>query len=84
MSQAVFLLHASRYPVLTMSREKPMPGITRSERLSDEGLGRLESHLQQGTAISRAVLAQWVRRYGEAARAIIRRHGQDGPDLDVR
>jgi hypothetical protein len=52
------------------------PGISRDNRLSDEGLGRLESHLENGSQISDAVLSQWIRRYGDAARDVIRRHGR--------
>ena len=56
------------------------PGISRNDRISDEGLQRLEHILQRGGQISDAVLAQWIRRYGDAARDIIRRHGRD-PDV---
>lgn len=55
--------------------DKPRtPGITRDNRLSDEGLQRLDRQLQSGSQISDAVLTQWIRRYGEPAREIIRRH----------
>jgi hypothetical protein len=52
------------------------PGISREHRISDEGLQRLERQLQRGGQISDAVLAQWIRRYGDAAREIIARHGR--------
>jgi hypothetical protein len=52
------------------------PGIARADRISDTGLERLERQLQRGGQISDAVLAQWIRRYGDAARAIIARHGR--------
>ncbi|MEZ5541484.1 MAG: hypothetical protein R3F42_05510 [Pseudomonadota bacterium] len=52
------------------------PGISRSERLSSAGLERLERQLARGGQISDAVLSQWIRRYGDAARAIIARYGR--------
>jgi hypothetical protein len=62
-----------------MSDNQRTPGIEREARLSAEGLERLERLLQRGSQISDAVLAQWIRRYGEAARVIIARHGRN-PD----
>jgi hypothetical protein len=53
------------------------PGISRDQRISDEGLQRLEALLQRGGQVSDAVLVQWIRRYGDKAREIIRRHGRD-------
>jgi len=47
------------------------PGRERDERLSDEGLARLENHLKRGMRINPAVLQQWVKRYGKAAQLII-------------
>ena len=55
--------------------ETPAPGISRASRISDEGLARLEKQLQRGARISDAVLAQWIRRYGAAARELMRRAG---------
>jgi hypothetical protein len=52
------------------------PGITRDNRLSDEGLARLENQLERGSQISDAVLSQWIRRYGDAARDLIRSYGR--------
>ena len=63
-----------------MSDPKTTPGIARDERISDEGLQRLERMLERGTGISDAVLAQWIRRYGDAARTILARHGRLPPD----
>ena len=57
-----------------MKNRQPLPGVSRTERLSDEGLQRLERQLAAGSQISDAVLAQWLRRYGESARAVIRQH----------
>ena len=63
-----------------MTDPKTTPGIARINRISDEGLQRLEQMLARGTGISDAVLAQWVRRYGDAARKLIKRHGRTLPD----
>jgi len=43
------------------------PGISRENRISDEGLKRLKKQLQSGSRISKPVLDQWVQRYGEKA-----------------
>ncbi|MCK5091073.1 MAG: hypothetical protein KAR30_00980 [Gammaproteobacteria bacterium] len=56
-----------------MSRKTPNPGISRSVRLSDEGLERLDKQLKSGQRISAQVLQQWIKRYGEPARDIINR-----------
>ena len=55
---------------------KSKPGVSRSERLSDEGLRRLEVQLQRGARISQAVLGQWEKRYGEAAQALIEKYSK--------
>jgi hypothetical protein len=62
--------------------ERPAPGVCRAERLSDEGLKRLDKQLARGSRVAPAVLGQWIRRYGEPARAIIKRHGQYSDELD--
>ena len=63
--------------------DKPRtPGITRNDRLSNEGLQRLDRQLAFGSQISNTVLRQWIRRYGEPARDIIRRHGRYHSDLE--
>ena len=54
--------------------KKQTPGISRDQRISDEGLQRLEKQLQTGTKMSRTVLDQWIKRYGDAAREIIGRY----------
>lgn len=51
------------------------PGVSRSNRISDEGLLRLEKQLSRGGKISKIVLAQWVQRYGDSAREIIKKYG---------
>jgi hypothetical protein len=63
-----------------MTGPNRIPGITREQRISDEGLQRLEQLLARGGQVSDTVLAQWVRRYGDAARAIIERHGRKAGD----
>jgi len=49
----------------------PTPGINRDNRISDEGLQRLEKQLKTGRRPSQQVLNQWVKRHGEAAQNII-------------
>ncbi|MDH5735540.1 MAG: hypothetical protein OEY87_05390, partial [Gammaproteobacteria bacterium] len=58
------------------------PGVTRENRISDEGLQRLDRQLARGGKITLPVLAQWVRRYGDSARDIIRQYGYNIDDLD--
>ena len=65
-----------------MTNKPPTPGVSRQARLSDEGLQRLEKQLAAGTRIAAAVLGQWIKRYGEPAREIIKRHGQYSDELD--
>jgi len=59
-----------------MSDRQPAPGVSRENRISDTGLERLEQQLQSGSQISDPVLAQWIRRYGDVAREIIKAHGR--------
>ncbi len=56
-----------------MNGRERQPGVSRGTRLSDQGLERLERQLEAGT-IAPAVLEQWVRRYGDAARELIARY----------
>lgn len=58
-----------------MSVRETTPGISRTERLCDAGLQRLERQLESGAKISEVVLAQWVKRYGDAARILLERYG---------
>lgn len=58
-----------------MSKEAS-PGVSREQRLSEEGLQRLEKQLTSGARMSQQVLDQWIKRYGEAAIEIIKKHGQ--------
>ncbi|BAO43614.1 hypothetical protein [Thiolapillus brandeum] len=62
-----------------MTGRHPRPGVSRQQRLSEEGLQRLERQLTSSSGISDAVLAQWIKRYGNAARTLIRRHGRSCP-----
>jgi len=50
------------------------PGVSRGQRISEEGLKRLQKQLQSGVRISEPVLQQWVKRYGNAARDIIQKY----------
>ncbi len=61
----------------------PQPGISRAQRLSAEGLARLEKQLQSSAGISDQVLAQWIRRYGEDARMLILANGRKLPAIDL-
>ena len=65
-----------------MTNEKPTPGVSRTSRISGEGLQRLDTQLQRGGNISTQVLSQWIRRYGDDARKIIKHHQQWREELD--
>ena len=65
-----------------MNDKKPRPGISRTKRLSEEGLARLEKQLESGVNISPSVLAQWIKRYGDSARQIINKHKQRHAEPD--
>jgi len=67
---------------IDMTVKPGTPGIARGERLSDVGLQRLERQLSSGSQISDQVLAQWIRRYGEPARVIIRQHNRYRDELE--
>jgi len=68
-----------------MKNGQGTPGVSRADRLSQEGLDRLDRQLANAGQVSDAVLSQWIRRYGEPARALIRRHGRyhDGLEAGV-
>ena len=51
------------------------PGASRDQRISAEGLARLEKHLKSGSKISKQVLRQWVKRYGDSAENILKKYG---------
>ena len=53
------------------------PGVSREQRISDEGLQRLQKQLQFGARISNVVLQQWIKRYGDDARDIIQKYQSD-------
>ncbi|PCJ83131.1 MAG: hypothetical protein COA54_15860 [Thiotrichaceae bacterium] len=54
--------------------ENHKPGVSREQRISDEGLNRLQKQLQSGVRISEPVLQQWIKRYGDAAKNIIQKY----------
>ncbi len=58
---------------------QPAPGISRTQRLSEEGLRRLARQLESGAGISDQVLRQWIRRYGDKARKLILDSGRKLP-----
>lgn len=51
-------------------KSRPGPGVQRDERISDEGLKRLEKQLRSGSRMSAAVKQQWIKRYGQPAKDI--------------
>jgi hypothetical protein len=59
-----------------MPTNQPEPGVSRAQRLSDAGLARLQQQLSSGVNMTDLVLEQWIRRYGDAARELIRKHGR--------
>ncbi len=63
-----------------MSR-RPRPGVSRDERLSDEGLRRLQRQLQSTMGLRDPILLQWVRRYGQAAIRLIEENGRMTDEL---
>ena len=56
------------------------PGVSRKQRISAEGLVRLEKHLKLGNKISKQVLHQWVKRYGDGAENLLKKYGYDFDD----
>ncbi|MFW2372507.1 MAG: hypothetical protein ACN4GM_05245 [Gammaproteobacteria bacterium] len=66
-----------------MKQQPPRPGVSRPDRISTTGLERLEKQLAAGIKISRPVLAQWIKRYGEPARDMIKKYDQYSAELDL-
>ena len=60
----------------------PDPGVSREQRIADEGLKRLEKQFNSGVKINSMVLKQWIKRYGEPARVLIKKHDRYTRDLD--
>lgn len=58
----------------------PDPGVSREQRISDEGLSRLDNQLRSGRKISSQVLQQWIKRYGDDARQLLKRYGYEFND----
>ena len=65
-----------------MTSKPGIPGVSRDKRLSEEGLQRLERQLRSGSQISDMVLAQWIRRYGDPARVIIKQYKRYRTELE--
>jgi len=65
-----------------MKDKMPIPGVSRQDRLSGDGLARLEKQLEAGLNISSQVLAQWIKRYGNPAREIIKKHDRYRSEFD--
>ncbi len=65
-----------------MNNKIPKPGVSREERISDEGLQRLENHLQNGSQMSTMVLKQWIKRHGEPARQLLKKYKQYHLDMN--
>jgi len=65
-----------------MKDKIPIPGVSRQDRLSGDGLARLEKQLEAGLNISSQVLAQWIKRYGNPAREIIKKHDRYRSEFD--
>jgi hypothetical protein len=69
--------------MVVLVTEQRQPGVSREQRVSDEGLKRLEEQLRSGRKMSTPVLRQWIIRYGDSARDIIKRHGCYTAALDT-
>jgi len=65
-----------------MNNKKPNPGVSRKDRHCDEGLQRLNNHLSNGARMNPAILKQWIKRYGDSARDLIKQHNQYTSELD--
>jgi hypothetical protein len=65
-----------------MTDRKPAPGISRDQRISEEGLQRLERQLRCGAQISDMVLAQWIKRYGAPVIALLQRYDRYPQDTE--
>jgi hypothetical protein len=60
-----------------MNGSERQPGVSRVDRISEEGLRRLQKQLQRGARISEQVKQQWILRYGQAARDLFARYDRD-------
>jgi hypothetical protein len=63
-----------------MAGQDKRPGVSRAQRISEEGLQRLERQLQRGARISEQVKQQWVKRYGKPAIDIFSRYADKRSD----
>jgi len=64
------------------NNKKPNPGVSREKRLSYEGLQRLENHLKTGPRMNSLILKQWIKRYGDSARQLIKQYKQYTAEMD--
>jgi len=62
------------------SNNKPRPGVSRENLISDDGLERLRKQLSKGPKMSQIVLKQWLKRYGDEARCVMKEFGIELPD----
>ena len=60
--------------VQAVTKRQISPGVSRTDRISDQGLLRLEKQLKSGTKISQVVKDQWILRYGEPAKTLIEKY----------
>ena len=65
-----------------LGRPRAPLGLPGTDTRVDEGLLRLERQLREGRGISAMVLRQWVARYGEPAKDMLRKYDRDLDDLD--
>ena len=57
--------------------KKSNPGVSRQQRISDEGLARLEKQLNLGININAMVLKQWIKRYQSDAVDLLKKYGYE-------
>lgn len=57
------------------TKKQSQPGVSRENRISDDGLERLRKQLSKGPKMSQMVLQQWLKRYGEDARRVMKEFG---------
>ncbi|MGD2119631.1 MAG: hypothetical protein PVG66_14835 [Chromatiales bacterium] len=69
-----YYLASSQPPPENHMPEQRQPGISRSQRVSEEGLQRLERQLTSGARLAPEILAQWVKRYGKPAQELIEQY----------
>jgi hypothetical protein len=65
-----------------MTSRYKSPGVSRENRISEQGLLRLEKQLSSTVKISQMVLDQWVLRYGEPAQQLIDKYRKSKDKTD--